>query len=176
LIRSALVLCFILYLSACDRPPEISAPPVQRHPVLGVNPGPDALMIEMNDPDAGLRIVKDIYPQSDPSWRWTAQDPTVKMLLLATDKLKFGADFAIWDDGFKTTGPVEITYLVNNRPLDTVRYETPGVKHFEKPVPVDWLGVDSETMIAMHMDKVYVAPKDGMKFGVILVRMGFKAQ
>ncbi len=59
------------------------------------------------------------------------------------------ADFAIWDDGFKVTGPVEIAYLVNGRPLDTGPYTTPGVKHFEKPVPADWLSADAETTLAM---------------------------
>ena len=125
----------------------------------GYNPGPEAMMVEMSDPDANLHIVKDIYPQSDPSWRWTSQNPTVQMLVLSTEKLKFHADFAIWDEGFKTTGPVEIAYLVNGRALEKVRYTTPGVKHFEKPVPPDWLSVDSDTTIGMAIDKVYVAPQ-----------------
>lgn len=132
------------------------------------------MMVEMSDPDAGVRIVKDIYPQSDPSWRWTAQNPTVQLLLFSTDNLKFNADFAIWDDGFKATGPVDITYWVNGRMLDKVHYTTPGVKHFEKPVSPDWLSTDSDTTIAMYCDKVYVSPKDHSTYGVILVRMGFK--
>lgn len=164
----------VLCLTACDRLPESYAPPEQRHPVAGVNPGPDAMMVDMSDPDASLHIVKDIYGQADPSWRWTAQNPTVQLLVLATENLKFSADFGIWDDGFKTTGPVEIAYLVNGRVLDKVRYPTPGVKHFEKPVPADWLSVDADTMIGMSVDKLYVAPRDGVKFGVILLRMGFK--
>ncbi len=127
----------------------------------GYNPGPDAMMVDMSDPDASLHIVKDIYGRSDPSWRWTGQDPTVQLLVLSTEKLKFSADFAIWDDGFKTTGPLEIAYLVNGRVLDKVRYAAPGVKHFEKPVPADWLSVDADTTIGMSVDKLYVAPRDG---------------
>jgi hypothetical protein len=118
--------------------------------------------------------VKDIYDRSDPSWRWTSQNPTVQMLVLSTEKLKFHADFAIWDDSFKVTGPVEITFLVNDRPLDKVRYTTPGVKQFEKPVPFDWLSADAPTTAGLSIDKIYVAPMDGKKFGVILVRMGLK--
>ncbi len=133
-------------------------------------------MVEMNDPDASFRISKDIYAQSDPSWRWTAQNPTVQVLLASTENLKYSTDFAIEDGGFKTTGPVQITYLVNGRPLDHVRYTTPGVKHFEKPVPSDWLGTDSDTTVGMSVDKVNVAPRDGAKLGVILLRMGFKQQ
>jgi len=55
-------------------------------------------------------------------------------------------------------------------------YTTPGVKHFEKPVPPDWLSVDADSTLSMFVDKVYIAPKDGVKFGVILVRMGLKEQ
>jgi hypothetical protein len=168
------LLCCLLSLAACDRPPESYAPPEQRHPVEGYNPGPDAMMVEMNQPDANLHIVKDIYGPSDPSWRWTSQNPTVQLLVLSTENLKFNADFAIWDEGFKTTGPVEIAYLVNGRPLDKIRYTTPGVKHFEKPVPPDWLSVDADTTLGMSIDKVSIAPKDGVKLGLILVRLGFK--
>ena len=41
-------LCAMLFLAACDRPPDIFAPPEQRHPVEGYNPGPDAMMVEMS--------------------------------------------------------------------------------------------------------------------------------
>ena len=174
LIRLGLLLCCVLCLAACDRPPDIYAPPEQRHPVEGYNPGPEAMMVEMSDPDASLRIVKDIYGPSDPSWRWTSQNPTVQLLVLSTDNLRFTTDFAIWDDSFKTTGPVEVSYLVNGRLLDKVRYTTPGVKHYEKPVPADWISVDSETTLGMSVDKLYIAPRDGGKFGLILVRIGFK--
>ena len=166
------LLVSMLSLVACDRLPETYPPPEQRHPVAGSNP--DAMMVEMGDPDANLHIVKDVYGASNPSWRWTAQNPTVQLLVLNTENLKFHADFAIWDDGFKVTGPLEITYLVNGRLLDKVRYTTPGEKKFEKPVPADWVAADSDTTLGMSVDKLYVAPRDGVKFGVILVRMGFK--
>jgi hypothetical protein len=171
---AGVALVLTLFLAGCDRLPETYAPPEQRHAVESLNPGPESMLVEMGDTDADLHIAKDIYGASNPSWRWTGQNPTVRMLLLRTDHLKFVADFALWDDGFKTTGPVEIAYLVNGKVLEKVRYPTPGVKHFEKAVPADWLFVDSETTLAMSLDKVYVAPQNGMKFGVILVRLGFK--
>lgn len=132
------------------------------------------MMVEMNDPDASLHIVKDIYGPSDPSWRWTAQNPTVQLLVLSTENLRFIADFAIWDDGFKSTGPLEVSFLVNGKLLDKIRYATPGVKHFEKPVPADWLAADADTTLGISVDKVYIAPRDKMPFGLILVRLGFK--
>ena len=62
------------------------------------------------------------------------------------------------------------------RLLDKIRYTTPGVKHFEKPVPPDWLSADADTTLGMSIDKLYVAPHDGVKFGVILQRIGLKQQ
>lgn len=175
---STFILIFVLigalFLAACDRLPETYAPPEQRHPVEGFNPPPESMMVEMGDPKADPSIVKDIYGASNPSWRWTGQDPTVRMLLLRTDRLKFIADFAIWDQGFKTTGPVEIAYLVNNQVLEKVRYARAGLKHYEKAVPAAWLSAGSENTLAMLVDKVYIAPQNQMKFGVILVRLGLK--
>jgi hypothetical protein len=164
----------VIFLAACDRFPESFAPPEQRQPTERFHPSPETTMVEMNAPDANLHIAKDIYPLATPSWRWSAQNPTVQMLVLATENLKFVADFAIWEDSFKITGPVEISYLVNDKLLDKVRYTTPGVKHFEKPVPPEWLSVESDTALALFVDKLYVAPADGQKYGVILVRMGMK--
>ncbi len=169
-----LVLIAALFLAGCDRLPETYAPPEQRHPLEGFNPGPESMMVEMSDPGANPRIAKDVYPLSNPFFRWTAQNPTVRALVVSTGNLRFLADFAIWDDGLKTTGPVEIAYLVNNQVLEKVCYETPGMKHFEKVVPPAWISADSEATLAMSIDKVYVAPRDHMKYGVILLRLGLK--
>ena len=174
LIRLVLASCSLLLLATCDRPPEVYPPPEQRRLVVAYNPGPEAMMVEMSDPDASLHIVKDIYGPSDPSWRWTGQNPTVQLLVLSTEHLRLHSDFAIWDTGFKSTGPVEISFLVNGRILDRIRYTTPGVKQFDEPIPADWLSVDAATTLAMSLDKVYVAPKDNNRFGVILVRLGLK--
>ena len=161
-----------LLLCSCDRLPETYPPPEQRQP-QALTPDPAAMMVEMNDPDAAQHIVKDIYQPFGSPWRWTAKQPTVKVLVYATDNVKLSADFAIWDDGFKQTGPLELSYFVNGRLLDKVKYATPGYKHFEKAVPADWLTADTESTISVDVDQLYVSPRDGVKFGFILTRIGF---
>jgi hypothetical protein len=175
LIRFVVFLGCLLCLAACDRLPESYPPPLQRQPVAGVNTGPDAMMVSMEDPDADQLIVQDIYGgSSGVPWRWTKQAPTVKVLVLSRENIKFSADFSVWDQGFKATGPVEISFLVNGKLLDKVRYTTPGGKHFDKPVPGDWLAGSTEATVALSIDKLYTAPQDGAKFGVILTRLGLK--
>jgi hypothetical protein len=165
-----------LCLTGCDRLPESYAPPEQRHPVEGYNPGPDPMMVAMSDPDASQHIVKDIYPPNNPAWRWTGQNPTVQLPVLSNENMKVNAEFLIWEVSFPQTGPLEITFLVNGRQLDKVRYTAPGLKHFEKPVPAEWLAVNTNATLAMYIDKLYVTPRDGLKFGVILTHMGFKPE
>jgi hypothetical protein len=131
------------------------------------------MMVEMNDPDAPLHIVKDIYDAPGSPWRWTAKQPTVKVLVFSTDHVKLSTDFTIWDDGLKQTGPLELSFFVNGHLLAKEKYATPGYKHFEKTVPAEWLSADTESSISVDVDKLYVSPLDGVKFGFILTRIGF---
>ncbi|HTW64849.1 MAG TPA: hypothetical protein VME17_09555 [Bryobacteraceae bacterium] len=174
MIRIACALC-LLSLSACGRLPESYPPPEQRLPVEGVNLGTDAMMVSMGTADADPFIVKDIYGFSGIAWRWTRQEPTVRVAVLSTDHIQFTADFALWRDAFQITGPVTISFLVNGKLLDKIRYTTPGDKHFAKAVPADWLAGSNEATVGLSTDKLYTAPKDGAKFGVILVRLGLKS-
>ncbi len=131
------------------------------------------MMVDMSDPDSAQQIVTDIYESSGEPWRWTGQRPTVRILVPATDNLRLSVDFTIWSEGFKQTGPLDLTFFVNGHELQKFRYTTPGNKHFEKPVPADWLDSVEESTISVAVDKLYVSPADGAKFGVILSRIGF---
>ena len=120
-----------LLLCCCDRLPETYPPPRQRQPPVST-PDPSTIMVDMNDPDASQHIVKDIYEPFGSTWRWTAQQPTVKVLVYATDNVKLTADFTIWSEGLQQTGPIELSFLVNGHLLDKLKYATAGYQHFEK--------------------------------------------
>jgi hypothetical protein len=170
------ILCIVLAgaLCSCARYPESYPPPEQRHPAEGVNPDAAPKLVEMSNPGASWHIVKDIDPAGPGAqWRWTRENPTVKILAVTTQDLKLTVDFTLWDVAFRQTGPVELTFLVNGRTLDKIRYTAPGEKHFEKPIPPDWLATDVESTISISIDKLYIAPQDGAKFGFILSRIGF---
>jgi hypothetical protein len=170
------ILCIVLagVLCSCARYPESYPPPEQRHPAEGVNPDSASMLVEMSDAGASLHIVKDIDPgEPGAQWRWTKQNPTVKILAVTTEDLKLSVDLTLWDVAFRQTGPVELTFLVNGHTLDKIRYTTPGAKHFEKPIPPDWLASDVESTVSITVDKLYTAPQDGAKFGFILSQIGF---
>jgi hypothetical protein len=82
-------------------------------------------------------------------------------------------DLAVSKITFDSTGPVTISFYVNDKLLDKVRYAEPGNKHFEKDVPPDWLATDRMNTMAAEIDKMYVSPEDGTKLGFILSRAGF---
>ena len=170
------IACLVLLvaLAACDRLPESYPPPEQRPAIQESELGPESMLVAMDSPDADRLIVKDIYPGTGISWRWTKKDPTVRVPVLPIEGLKFTTDFAIWNDGFKVTGPLEVSFLVNGKLLDKIRYASSGDKHFEKPVPRAWLEGRADATISLSVNKLYTAPGDGAKFGVILTRLGLK--
>jgi len=132
------------------------------------------LMVDMGSPDVSTHIVSGIGGDlHDGSWRWTGRSASLRLLATQTSGLKYCADFSLWDTAMLQTGPVTLTFLVNGKILDRVRYTTPGAKHFEKPVPAGWLSAAADTVLSAEIDKVYVAPLDGAQFGFILSRMGF---
>jgi hypothetical protein len=160
-------------LCSCERFPDSYPPPEQRHPMDGPNPDPSTMVVNMSDPDAASHFVKDIQNVGGGSWRWTDQQPTLKIITFTTDQVSLKVDFTLWPVALQQTGPVELSFFVNQRLLDKVRYTTPGYKHFQKLVPPDWLTTDVESTVSITIDKMFVGPEDGVRFGFILSSVGF---
>jgi hypothetical protein len=172
-VRSHLPIALVaILLSSCQNMPEPYAPPVQRQPFEDARPHRITRMVEMGDADSPAHIVADISPGEPSPWRWTYQKPTVKVVARTNQGLRYVIDFSLPDVTFKTTGPVTMTFLVNDHVLDSARYTASGEYHFEKAVPPDWVEPMRDTMLAASIDKVWVAPVDGAKLGFILTRIG----
>jgi hypothetical protein len=165
---SWIVLC--VTIAACDRTPWFAVP--QQRPIFGDFPSHAARVVEMEDPHADQRIVRDILPLKDTPWRWTGQRPALKIRVLADENLKYTIDFTVPKVTFKDTGPVTIAFTVNDRLLDRVRYTEPGFKHFEKAVPRDWLPIDAYAIVGAEIDKLWTDPDSGRTYGFIITRMG----
>jgi hypothetical protein len=171
--RTRLFSLLVVLLSACSSQPDVYAPPMQRKPQLGPETGHLKHFIAMNDPYAEEHFLRDVRPLEAGYYRWTGQRPMFHFVLSTVRDLKLTMDFSVSSETFKVTGPVTVEYYVNGRQLDKVVYDKPGEKHFEKPVPADWLVKGGDTVVSAELDKVYVA-EDGVKLGVTLVRAGFK--
>ena len=170
--RRALVPLAAIALSACQNLPEAYAPPVQRQPFEDFRPYRVSRIVDMADADAASHFVRDITGASGGTWRWTGQRPAVKVRLRSTEKIRYVIDFSVADATFAETGPVRVSFFVNDRLLGKARYTRPGERHFEKPVPAEWLTTDQDTIVAAEVDKVWVAPQDGAKLGLIVSRIG----
>jgi hypothetical protein len=161
-------------LAGCVNIPDTYAPPVDRRPVTGASPNLFGSIVSMNDASAPQHIIKDISPLLENGlWRWTGKRPELRFVVSRVSDVTLAVDFAIPKLTFDQTGPVCLSFMVNDRLLEQVRYDTPGNKKFEKPVPAGWLHLDRMNTVAAEVDKVYVSPKDGAMLGFILSRAGF---
>ena len=56
--------------------------------------------------------------------------------------------------------------------LDSVRC-TEGDKHFQKPVPAEWLRAGEENIVSLEIDRTWTPSQGAEPLGFILVRAGF---
>lgn len=161
--------------TGCVSQPVSYAPPAQRKPLA-----PEILvraqpMLDMSEPRVEQSIVADIArgAQGAP-WRWTGPRPTVKIAVKSTSKLRYHMELALPEVTFKDTGPVTISYFVNDQLLDKVRYDSSGQKVFDKPVPSALLKPMSDNLLAAEIDKPWLSKSDGQKLGFILSRIGLQ--
>jgi hypothetical protein len=156
--------------------PEPYAPPVQRQPLEEFRPYRATRIVNMADGDAPGYFVQDISADLNASWRWAGKHPTVRLRPRTNEGLKYVIDFTLPDITFKDTGPVTLSFFVNDHLLDKIRYAEPGYKHFEKAVPADWVSAAQDTLVAAEIDQMWVSKLDGAKFGFILTSIGLTQQ
>jgi hypothetical protein len=148
------------------------APPVQRQPLEDFHPYRMSAIIDMSDEDSKTHFVQDLTSYAAPTWRWTGQHPRLRLRMRSTENLRYTIDFSITDGMLRNTGPLTVSFLVNDRVLDQVRYARDGVQHFEKPVPAGWVTPDQDITVGADIDKSWIPPDGGPKFGIILTRIG----
>ena len=162
----------LLLCAGCSRAPDIYAPPIERRPIEGATPDLGEF-IQMRAPHVRHYLVRDVLnAPAGQIYRWTNQQPALRFHPRRSADRRLRFDFVIAGATFKETGPVTIAFQVNGRLLDTVRYDAPGEKRFEKAVPADWLDADP-AIVSAEIDKVWVSKTDGARLGVMLLGAGF---
>jgi len=164
----------LVSLSGCVTIPDSYAPPIQRKPLDIIEPSGAKFFLRMGEAITSNNIVGDISESIESgSWRWTKRKPTMRFQLKHTDKQKFKADLSIAGLTFKETGPVTITFVVNEHELAKVTYDKAGHQPFEKDVPAEWLHAVGDNIVSMEIDKMWTSPSDGAQLGYILASAGF---
>ena len=62
--------------------------------------------------------------------------------------------------------------LAQAQPPGKVGDGTAGDQHFEKPIPAGWITAGQDITVGAEVDKVAVDPQEGLKLGIVLVRIG----
>lgn len=170
--RSAVSLLPLL-LAGCVRIPSIYEPASDRKPMEIPNRHTLAASVRMNSPEAALYCLRDISPSLEAgTWRWTAQRPALRFVIGEATGQRLFFDLTVPKISLDLTGPVQIAFSVNRHLLDTVTYDNPGPKRFEKPVPPEWLSAWAENEVSAEIDKTIPAA-GGARQGFILSAAGF---
>ena len=130
----------------------------------------------MADSDAETHFVQDISPSLEANtWRWTGKRPTIQLSPVSNQNLYYIIDFVVAGTTFEQTGPVTLSFFVDDRLLDRVRFIAPGRQKIERPVPAEWVEPDANVLVAAEIDKVWTPPQSAAKpLGFILVALGLE--
>ncbi len=161
-----------LLATGCRNMPGPFAPPVQRQPLEDFRPYRMSAIVDMSDEDAQTHFVQDLTSNATPTWRWTGEHPAVRVRMRSAGNLRYTVDFAIAEVMLLKTGPLTVSFLVDGRVLDRVRYDHDGVQHFEKAVPDGWVTAGQDVTVGADIDKPWIPPEGGPKRGIILMRIG----
>jgi hypothetical protein len=161
-------------LCGCGNLPEPYPPPAQR-PFFEA-PAEAVRILNMSDVGAEGHFVQDIDAAlQGNTWRWTGKRPTIRLYANTNQKLVYSIDFVIAGSTFEQTGPVSLSYFVNDHLLERVSYAAPGRLRFQKPVPAEWLQPDENVTLAAEIDKVWTPPQQGgAHLGFILLSLGLE--
>ncbi|HXG32267.1 MAG TPA: hypothetical protein VNJ11_02800 [Bryobacteraceae bacterium] len=171
---AALVPLAILGPAGCSRSPDLFTPPIERKPLTGAEPTRLRAFVAMSDPDAEIHLVGGVNRRLEAgAWRWASGRAELQFVTRQVRGIRFVADVVVAEATFAQTGPVTLAFSVNGRPLGALRFETPGPRRFEQPVPDGWLHAGELVRVTIEADKVYVDPRDGTRLGFILHRAGF---
>jgi hypothetical protein len=162
-----------LAASGCDNLPDYSPPP-QREPLLTSDAAGLSYFVSMTNPNAAAYIVQGVGNDTEGTgYRWAFAHPVLQFRVPQIQNPRFSMDFALPLQTFRITGPVTLTFALNGRTFDKVRFNQPGAQHYERAVPEGFLRNEAINLVSIEPDKFYTAPEDGAKLSFILYRVGF---
>lgn len=168
--RAALSLFAVLSVACVARPDSYPVP--EQHQVFVDGQLSDPEFVVASAKDSAKFFVRDVQTHDAGLWRWTGPDPELQFTLSSTSDRKLVYEFVINETTYKDTGPVTIQFFVNDHLLSRERYDSPGSKKFEKPVPKEWLDGKEKTRVRAKIENTWRGA-DGVLLGILLKRAGF---
>ncbi len=171
--RLGLFLLFLL--GGCTPVPQWYAIPNQSTTRPETEPAGIGSFMTFGDRRAPDHIISDIVAGSGTEvWRWTNQKPTLKFVVLeAASRWTFQAAFALPEATWKKTGPVTLRVYVNEQLIATAANLPAGRHELRWPVPAGLLKANTETIVRLEVDKIFIAETDQARLGMILENAGF---
>jgi hypothetical protein len=160
-------------LAACGRGAGWYPIPPQQSLDLGPDPEGVALIVRMDDADAGDYIVRDVDRNPGP-WRWALLHPELRFRAPHAQGLHFIAEIAIPEVTFHVTGPVIVRYFLDGRPLGSLRCDHTGKYEIDQPLPSAWAPSAPYVHIMFETDRHWVSPDDGTELSFLLFHAGFR--
>jgi hypothetical protein len=129
--------------------------------------------VRMDDPLAADYLVHDVSAFVQGGWRWTFDRPELQFLLRKTDHLELEIDFAVAGEVLKDTGPVTVSFFLNDQAFGSMQCAREGDYKFIRPVSSKLLTANEMTTVAAEMRPLWVSKQDGQHLGIILTGAGF---
>ena len=162
------VLLPALLLGSCAAP---TFPPPRQYDFTA--PSPIGSFVNMIYEDADSYVVRDVPPNAvTKSWRWAGAHPQLRFFIEAPNGVTFSADYACAETLFRQTGPVTLTFLINDRKFGQTNCSHSGRAQFSIKVPSGLLIPGAINLLRIEPDKT-AAGEDGTVLGFILISAGF---
>jgi hypothetical protein len=168
-------LLLLLFGTGCTPVPQWYPLPYQRVLNVGADPVGLGEFVAFSQRAAQEYVVADILEGApNDVWRWTNQNPTLRFFLLEPQAWNFQVNFVLAESTWKSTGPVRLRVMLNGQLLGEATGLAQGKHEKSWAVPPALIKPKAENIIRLELDKVFVAPGDGAKLGMILEAAGFK--
>lgn len=143
-----------ILLVSCGGPPDVYAPAIPRKPIDVYGTDAMSAFVRMNSADAPVSIVHDIAPAVQAgAWRWASQHAELRFFLPSASGWNAKVEYSVARAVLEETGPLTMTFFVNNAKIDSVRHESDGRFVWQKPVPESILVAGGMNYLRIETDK-----------------------
>jgi len=112
---------------------------------------------DMSRPDGPAHLLRDFLAIGEfPDRAWAAEKPALVLRVPEAARPEFVVDFLVHSQVLAQVGPQTLTFRLNGKALEQIRYDTEGRRAYRGPVPAGWLRPGSLALVEIEADKCFV--------------------